>query len=341
VYRGPLRILACDSGRPFAEKIVHYLNQFLAKEEKQNNVQITESQEKHFGNTEIKSVINESIRGKDVYIIQDVENSTNNMSVPDNVDALTTMVDAAHRADAGSITVVVPTFPYARQDRAIGREGITAARTAQRIEDNGAKHVVTLDIHNTAIAGFFRIARLENLHASKNILDYIKDHYDMSNVIFSTADVGGIKLVHHYSEIGQTDFTIIHKKRNPITGKIEKMGLLGEVGGLDVIIVDDMIDTGGTIERAVTMLNETKEIKKPKSISVATSLPIFNGKAIQIMENLYRKGYLKSVIGTNAVYHGDDFAKEHEWFKDVDVAKYFARVIYNMNRSLSISALLK
>jgi len=337
--RGPLRILACESGKPFAIKVFNYLREKSLKEGKEELIQFVNTEEKRFANTELKTVINESIRDTDVYIFQNV-NPTKTCSVNDNLRALLTAIDATRRSAANYITAVIPVFPYVRQDKAFGREAITAAMVAKEIEDAGAGTVITLDIHNNAVAGFFRKAVLENLYASKNIIDFIKGNIPMEKLIVASPDEGGVKRASYYAEALRTKFIICYKKRDYTRENfVEKITVLGEdeVPGNDVLILDDIVDTAGTL---VNVIKELKE-KLANRIYFACSLPLLNGPACERLSKLHQDGLLDLFIGTDVVYHGEDFEKKNSWYKEVSVAKYFASVIYNQNQGRSISSLLK
>ncbi len=322
--RGELSILACESGKPFAKKIV---NEIIKKKE---DVKFISSNEIKFANTERKAVIKESIRGADIYIIQDVENSANEYSVDENLRALKTTIDAAWRSDANA---VIPVFPYARQDKQEGREGITAAAVAREIEDAHANHVITLDVHNTSIAGFFREAKFEDLHASKNIIAYIKDNkerFNLENLVVMSPDVGGARRAKHYAKQLRTRLVLAYKDRNyDIPNSLESIQIVGEVKGKDVLIVDDMIDTAETL---IEVIKAAKE-KRARRIYAACSLPLFNRDALEKITKAYEKGYLTGVIGTDAVYHGDEFQENNPWYKEVSVASYFAKVISRLNQN--------
>lgn len=335
--RGTLSIIACKSGLPFAKKILRELNKYLITEG-QPTIELIPSQELSFSNTEIKTTIESSIRGSDLFIIQDVENSTNDLSVDQNLRALKTTIDAARRAGAHYITAVLPVFPYSRQDKQSGRECITAAQVAEEIENIGAERVITLDIHNNAIAGYFRKANFENLNASKNIIEFVKENIPQENLIVVAPDEGGTKRASHYAQRLGAPLAIVYKERDySKPSHIEKTTLLGDVSGKDVFIVDDMISTAGTLSHISKML---KDEFNARTITLACSLPLFNHPAIDRLKELYETKKIMGVIGTDAVYHGEDFEEKNPWFNEVSVAKYFAKVIYNINNYFSLSELL-
>jgi ribose-phosphate pyrophosphokinase len=329
-------LMACNSGMYFAKKIIPYLNYFLEKENLEK-INITKTEETHFINTEIKSNILESIRGKDVFIVQDVSNRTKGLSVNDNVMALKTLIDSARISDARRINLIIPTFPYARQDKPFGREGITAKMFSKELDMLGVYSIITLDIHNLAINGFFNNSVIENLKGFRDLIVYIKENINTDNLVISSPDLGGIKRAENYASYLKKDLITIYKDRNyKQIDKIDKIEVIGKVKGKDVLLVDDMIDTGGTVYNSIKLLKE----KGANKIYVVCSLPFLNGKAVERMNELYNKNYLTNLIGTNAVYHSKDFLENNKWFIQVPVESYFAKVIFNLYTRRSISNLL-
>jgi len=335
--RGKLGIMACDSGRPFAERVIEELKLMTDQKNDAGSAEIIKTKETKFANTELKTEIEESIRNRDIYIFQDVENRTNGLSVNDNFMALKTAIQSAKMADAHYITAVIPVFPYARQDKSKTREGITAAVVASELEDIGATRVITLDVHNEAIAGFFRKANLENLRASKDLIDYIKEKIGLKDLVIVAPDVGGAARANFYAKKLGVKLALIHKERDySKASTIDSMSLIGEVKGKIAFVVDDLIDTGGTVVNAAKKLKEFGA----KKIYFAASLAMLNGPAIERLDQAHKEGIITKVIGTNVIYHGEDLKKKHPWYEEVSLAKYFARVIYNINRGISISRLL-
>ncbi len=411
--RGQLGILCCTSGEPFGKRIHASLKSRFEEEKCTSELPLlVETKETHFPNTEVKVEIMESIRGLDMYIVQDAENKEydkstfmehlplkylnlpfplpedidQNMlvevrrpySVDENMRAMFTAIDAAKRADASYVSVVLPVFPYARQDKAISRECITASRMAQAIENYSVNKVLTLDLHNTAIAGFFRDTICENLHSSKIIMEYVKQNLQMDNLVVVSPDEGGIARANYYAKRLGSKLAMGHKRRDySKASHVEELRILGPVvrrhntleeqvktidevisaegvnpidalrriseiikqkaEGLDVLFVDDMIATGGSLEKGVKKVHELGA----KSVWFACALPLFTYPATQKIDDLYIKGLLKGVIGTNAVYHStEEFKKAHPWYHEVHVEKYFADAMFNVNHFRSISELL-
>lgn len=413
--RGKLSIITCKSGESFARRVEENLkepiNEYITEnqheftkeeQERRKNIWIG-SNEVHFANKELKTVINQNIRGDDVYIIQCMDDPLcKERSVNDNLMALLTAINAAYQSDAEQVTAVIPQFPYSRQDRKKGRECITAKQVANFIEISGATRVITMDIHSESIEGFFNKTRLENLHASRVIIDYFQEIHSLDNLVVVSPDAGGThqarfysrnlgrfqiseltleklakegfteknleslksildkefenkvkfekaldefnflkeekERIVKYSRIVEIDFAIVDKERNyDIPGTIESMRLIGNVTDKDVLIVDDMIATGGTL------INAVKLIKKhgAKDIYIACSLPFFNGDAIKQIDDIYQQGFIKKIIGTDAVFLGQEFINSHEWYEEISIAPLFAKVIFHINMKKSVSDLLK
>jgi len=338
--RGALSIMACNSGQGLAQRIVKHLNNIISEEKGSGQpiFRLTESEEIVFANGEIKTVIKENIRGDDHYIVQCLDDPQSGHSVNDNLMALLTAVNAAFQSDADSITVVIPQYPYSRQERKKTREGITAKQVAQFLEASGANRVITLDVHAEAIMGFFSRAKLEDLHASRTILDHFKSKYDTSNLVVTSADVGGADKARFYSKELHTDLAIVDKARDySHASVVESMRLVGNVKDKDVFIPDDMISTGGTIVNASNLLKD----HGARRIYVACSLPFFNGNAVERLADAHEKGIITRVFGTDAVMHGVQFCQQYTWYEEVSIAPLFARVIYNINAKRSVSELLR
>ncbi|MBN1792286.1 ribose-phosphate diphosphokinase [Candidatus Woesearchaeota archaeon] len=336
--RGRLGVLACESGRHFAEKVVARLREILEDEGERPDPLLRPSREIRFSNTEVKTEIDESIRNQDLYIFQDVENNSKGFSVNDNLMALKTAINAARFSNAHCITAVIPVYPYARQDKSKTREGISAAMVATELEGLGVSRIITLDLHNEAIAGFFRRATLENLRASESLIKYINNKIGISNLVIVAPDAGGAARANFYAKKLGLKLALIHKERDySKTSTIENMSLIGEVEGRDVFVVDDMIDTAGTVVNAAKKLKD----EGAKRVFFAASLALFNGPVVERIDDAYKNGWLDKVVGTNVVFRSKDFAKEHPWYEEVPLERYFARVIFNINKGLSISRLME
>lgn len=340
VNRGVLSVMACKSGRPFANRIVAELNEFAKSATRNKEYRLVNSEEVTFPNGEIKTVINENIRGNDIYIVQAIDDPVSEATVNDNLMAAMTATHACYQSDADHITVVLPQFPYSRQERRKTREAITAKLVANMLESAGAGRVITLDIHSEAIQGFFNKAKLEDLHASRVFLDYLQEIIciDPTNMAVTSPDVGSVERARFYSKTLGMDLVIVDKARDYTkVSSIESMRLVGNVKGKDVLLVDDIIATGGTLVNALELLKD----KGAEKITVLASLPFFSGSCKDKLDRAHHDDLLHLVIGTDAVFHGKHFVEHTPWYSEVSVAPLYARVIHNINMRLSVSELLK
>ncbi len=255
-------IFAGSSNSKFAEKISKYLNIDLGK------VGL-----KRFSDGEIWVKYRENVRGRDVYIIQST------MPPADNLMEMLIMIDAARRSSAKRVTVVMPYFGYARQDRKDQpRVAITAKLVANLITKAGADRVITMDLHAAQIQGFFDIP-FDHLYASR-IFTKLFEHVDSQSLVVVSPDVGGIKLARSYAKRLNAGLAILDKNR-PEANVAEIMNIIGDVNNKDVLLVDDLIDTGGTFVSAIKAL---KEHGARKVYGVATH-PLFSSTAIERIES--------------------------------------------------------
>jgi ribose-phosphate pyrophosphokinase len=341
--RGRLSLVACDSGRDFAARINHHLMELMRAEDAAAESALRNSEEVHFANGEIKTVVRENIRGDDVYVVQCMDDPLSDRSVNDNFMALLTAVNAVYQSDPDSITAVIPQYPYSRQERKKAREPITARLVAAALEDAGANRVITLDIHAEAIEGFFARAILEDLHASKAIISFLREEvfdgsFDSSRLCIVAPDVGGADMARHYATQFHCPLAIVDKARDySRSSAIESMRLVGDVQGRTVIMPDDLIATGGTLINACRLLKE----RGAEKVVAACSLPFLNGQAVENLGKAHAEGLFELVVGTDAVWRGPEFEALHPWYREVPVSPLFAKVIFHINGRRSVSELLK
>lgn len=306
-----------------------------------------------FANGEIKTEILDSVRGKDLFIFQDVENRQpiafndgavqRYMSVNDHLFNLFVAIDAAMQAGAERISLVLPMYPYSRQHKKKGREGLTAARVGAMLENLGVSRIITLDIHSREIENCFDKLRLENLHASFQIIEKLMSVVDITkdNLVVLAPDTGAVDRNKFYANALQRPLALLYKERDyskvsksAAESNISEMRLLGDVRGKTVFMADDMIGTGGTLIKGMKNL---KDIGAAKVIC-AVSLPLFNGTAIEDFDAAYRQGLFHRIIGTNAVYHKE--LLQREWYIQADVTGLFAQIINLVHHERSLSSLL-
>ena len=307
-----------------------------------------------FANGEVKAEIIDPVRGLNVYIVYDVSNSfpikvagveeARPFSINDHLMFLFTTIDAVKLAGAESITLVLPTYPYARQHKKAGREALTASLFARFCEELGVARIITLDIHSREIENAFSTCHLENLHGSYQTLIALRKLIDFSDpeTVVVSPDTGAVNRNKFYAQGLHRPLAILYKERDySVVSKdaknsnIKSINLLGDVSGKTVIMADDMIATGGTLIIAM------KELMKrgAKRIICIVSLPFFNGSAIENFDAAYKEGTFWRIIGTNAVFQGKDLL-EKEWFVQADVTELFARTISRLHHGRSISPLL-
>lgn len=241
-----------------------------------------------FSDGEISVQINENVRGSDVFIIQSTCAPTN-----DNLMELVVMVDALRRASAGRITAVIPYFGYARQDRRVrsARVPITAKVVADFLSSVGVDRVLTVDLHAEQIQGFFDVP-VDNVFGSPVILEHMKREIFHDPVMVSP-DIGGVVRARAMAKLmNETDLAIIDKRR-PKANESQVMHIIGDVAGRDCIMVDDMIDTGGTLAKAAEALKNSGA----KRVFAYATHPVFSGNAI---ENL-RNSQIDKVVVTDSI----------------------------------------
>ena len=309
-----------------------------------------------FANGEFKTELLESIRGKDVYIFQDIENheelSLNDgankavLSVNDHVMSMLVTIDAVRQAGAAAITLVVPAYPYSRQHKKKGREGLTASMLGHIYEWLGVSRIITLDIHSREIVNAFSSLNLENLHASYQIIRELSKIVDLTgkteDLVVVSPDTGAIDRNKFYAVGLKLPLAMIYKERdysivtqNAKNTNIKSIKLLGDVHGKAAFLADDMLGTGGTLLKAMAFLKEQGATK----VIAAISLPFFTGNAIDLFDEAYRQGLFYRIIGTNAVYH--EALCKREWYINTSVSGLFANVIMRVHYNQSLSSLLE
>ena len=272
-----------------------------------------------FSDGEMQIVINESVRGSYVFFIQST------FQPSDNLMELLLMIDAAKRASAGYITAVIPFFGYARQDRKDQpRVPISAKLIANLLTAAGIDRIMTMDLHADQIQGFFDIP-VDHLKSEAIYIPYLKE-LDLSNVIFASPDVGGVKRARSYAKHFERDLVICDKYRKR-ANEIAGMTVIGDVKGADVILVDDMVDTAGTLCRAADIIME----KGAKSVKAICTHPVLSGKAYETVE----KSHLSELIVCDTI----PLKKQSKRIKVLSTAKLFARAIRNTHEHRSIQAL--
>ena len=306
-----------------------------------------------FANGEFKAELMECIRGKDVFIFQDIENheeiSLNGgknklkLSVNDHVMCLLVTIDAVRQAGAKNITLVLPAYPYSRQHKKKSREGLTAALLGHIYESMEVKRIITLDLHSREIVNAFAHTHCENLHASYQIIRELAKAIDLTkeDLVVVSPDTGAIDRNKFYATGLKKPLAMIYKERDysvvtqdAKNTNIKSVKLLGDVKGKVAFLADDMLGTGGTLLKAMEFLHNNGATK----VIAAISLPFFTGNAIEQFDEAYKKGLFYRIIGTNAVYHEE--LLKREWYISTNVSGLFANVITRLHHNQSLSDLL-
>ncbi|MCC6251806.1 MAG: ribose-phosphate pyrophosphokinase [Bacteroidia bacterium] len=294
-----------------------YLSKKIAQSYGQDLGNMTVSR---FSDGEMQPSFEETVRGADVFIIQST------FPPADNLFELLLMIDAAKRASANQIIAVIPYFGYARQDRKDQpRVAIGAKLVANLLSSAGITRIITMDLHADQIQGFFDVP-VDHLFASSIFVPYIKS-LNLPNLTMASPDMGGSKRTNAYAKYLNCDMVICYKQRK-VANKIENMTLIGDVEGKDIVLVDDIVDTAGTLTKASDMMME----KGANSVRAVCTHPILSGKAYEAIEN----SKIKELIVTDTIPLRKDIQSSK--IKVLSVADMFADVFKRVHNFESISS---
>jgi ribose-phosphate pyrophosphokinase len=271
-----------------------------------------------FNDGEMSPYFDESVRGCDVFIIQST------FAPADNFLELLLMVDAAKRASAESVTVVVPYFGYARQDRKDKpRISIAAKLMANLITASGADRLMTCDLHADQIQGFFDIP-VDHFDGTSLFIPYLRS-LKLKDILFASPDVGGVKRTRNFASFFSADMVVCDKHRKR-ANEVASMQLIGDVEGANVVLIDDLIDTGGTIVKAAQLIMDSGA----KSVRAVCTHPVLSGKAYENIES----SVLKEMVVADTIP-----SKKSKKIKVISVAPLFAKAIRKIHDHESISSL--
>ncbi|EAF0064432.1 ribose-phosphate diphosphokinase [Listeria monocytogenes] len=309
-----LKIFSLNSNRELAEEIA-----------KEVGIELGKSSVTHFSDGEIQINIEESIRGCHVYVIQSTSNPVNQ-----NLMELLIMIDALKRASAATINIVMPYYGYARQDRkARSREPITAKLVANLIETAGATRMITLDMHAPQIQGFFDIP-IDHLNAVCLLSDYFSERHLGDDLVVVSPDHGGVTRARKMADRLKAPIAIIDKRR-PRPNVAEVMNIVGNVEGKVCIIIDDIIDTAGTITLAAKALREAGATK----VYACCSHPVLSGPAMKRIE----ESPIEKLVVTNSIA-----LPEEKWIdkmEQLSVAALLGEAIVRVHENASVSSLFE
>ena len=301
-----VKILACSASDKLANEIADKYGQSIAEYERQS-----------FSDGEFQISINETVRGCDVFIIQST------IPPADNLMEMLLMIDAAKRASAHKIIAVIPYFGWARQDRKDKpRVAIGAKLVANMLVSAGVDRLMTMDLHADQIQGFFEVP-VDHLYASTLFAPYMQSK-NLDNLIVAAPDAGGSKRANAYAKYLDVDLALCYKQRKK-ANEIESMTIIGDVQGKDVIIIDDMIDTAGTLTKSAQLFIE----HGAKSVSACCTHALLSGPAHERIEN----SVLKELVVTNTI----PLKKENKKIKVLSVASLFSDIMKQHVNLKSIS----
>ncbi len=309
-----MKIFSCNSNPKLAEEICSYLD-----------LPLGEIKVKRFADQEVFTEIGENVRGEDIFIIQSTSNPAN-----DHLMELLVTIDAARRGSARRITAVIPYFGYARQDRKTGpRTPISAKLVANLITTAGADRVLTLDLHAGQVQGFFDIP-VDNLYASPVIIPDIRKNFgnDESLMVVSP-DIGGVVRARAMASKLGCDLAIIDKRR-PKAGVSEVMNIIGDVEGRHCILMDDMVDSAGTLCNAAKALMDHGATE----VRAYCTHGVFSGQALEKIE----KSPLKEIVVTDSIMARDEI-KTSKKIRFMPIAPIMGESIKRIHEECSVSSL--
>ena len=307
-----MKLMACNSNTELSKEIASILK-----------LPLTNATIKKFADEEIFAEINENVRGQDIYIIQSTSKPAN-----DNLIELLICIDALKRASAKQITAVMPYFGYARQDRKPGpRTPISAKLVANLITTSGANRVLTIDLHAGQIQGFFDIP-VDNLYAAPILLNDIKTNFNLDNTIITSPDVGGVVRARYIANRLDVNLAIVDKRREKVN-ESEVLNIIGSVENKDCILIDDIVDTAGTLTNAADALISSGA----KSVSAYVTHGVLSEPALGRLE----KSRLKELITTNTIKKIDNEDKSK--IRRLSIAPLIAEAVKRIDNYSSVSSL--
>ena len=310
-----MKLLSGNSNKPLSKKIAKFLKSKLVN-----------SSIRKFSDGEIYIEINENIRGNSIFILQSISSPAN-----DNLMELLLCIDALKRSSAKNITAVIPYFGYARQDRkVVPRTSISAKLVSNLITKAGADRVVTVDLHAGQIQGFFDIP-VDNLFATPIFARHVKKKIKSKNIICVTPDVGGTERARALGKLLNVGLAIVDKRR-PKPGQSQVMNIIGNVKGKTCVIVDDIIDSGGTIVNAAKALKD----RGAKEVYVYITHGVLSGDAVKKIKN----SVIKNLVITDTIDNGEK-VKIAKNIEVLPISGLMGEAIKRISNSTSVSDLFK
>ncbi len=310
-----MKVLSCNSNRPLAEAIATYLN-----------VSLTQADVRRFADMEVFVEIHENVRGEDVFVIQSTSYPAN-----DNIMELLVCLDALRRGSARRVTAVLPYYGYARQDRKSGpRTPISAKLLANLITSAGADRILTIDLHAAQIQGFFDIPA-DNLYSAPVFKTDIISRYQSNELVVVSPDVGGVIRARAIASRIEADLAIIDKRR-PRAGISEVMNIIGDVSGRHCIMVDDIVDSGGTLCNAAQALVDAGAI----TVDAYVTHGVLSGGAVSRVAS----SPLNSLVTTDSI-QSTEAMRVATNIRQITIAPLLGEAIRRIHEERSVSSLFQ
>ena len=310
-----MKVLSCNSNRPLAEAIAIYLD-----------VSLTEADVRRFADMEVFVEIHENVRGEDVFVVQSTSYPAN-----DNIMELLVCLDALRRGSARRVTAVLPYYGYARQDRKSGpRTPISAKLLANLITSAGADRILTIDLHAAQIQGFFDIPA-DNLYSAPVFKTDIISRYKSEDLVVVSPDIGGVIRARAIASKIEADLAIIDKRR-PHAGISEVMNIIGDVSGRHCIMVDDIVDSGGTLCNAAQALIDAGAV----SVDAYVTHGVLSGGAVSRVAS----SPLNSLVTTDSI-QSTEAMRVAKNIRQITVAPLLGEAIRRIHEERSVSSLFQ
>lgn len=361
--RGKFQLFSCRSGEAYASKLVRQLQSIIKTRLEELNTKTTltthEQNEKEFiksieeesvrigkakllafddGEMDVIIDSKENVRDKDVFLVSCPYNTTDENSINTNIMESLIFIDALHRAKARSVSLISLYYPYSRGDKQHAKDGIPAKLLANIYNTAGLSNIITMDLHADQIMGFFdsQQIRIENMHASSLFIHYLKDKLS-ENARIAAPDAGAAKRTQYIAKHLNKGMIMAYKRRSyEQKHLIDEMKILGLPGKEEVIILDDMVASGGSVIKMIDILKE----KGVKKVGVAVAHPMLIKDAAELFDKAYadKDNPFYMLIGTDSIPHSDKI-KTKPWYKEIDTSKFIAKTIYEIHTSGSVSQL--
>ena len=332
--RGQIKLYANRSGEQFANNLSEELSRLYHKK-----IPLSQIKTDYFADGEAKTKIvksngdnpDDTVTGRDVYLVQSCFDPTKERSVNDNFLEFLITVDALKRNGAHKITAVLPYHPFCRQDRYKEREPLTSRLVINLMETSGVDNVITCDMHSDQLGGFYDKARITNLKAKRIFFRELRENHSefLENLTVISPDVGASKRGEDYAKEFHSRIAQAFKVRTEgSVNKIDRLTIKGDIEGNNILIPDDMVDTAGTLEKLFRYLED----KQTLDSIVCCTHALLNGQAI---ERIRKTG--AALLTTDSIPRTEEFERQNPWYKQVSLAPSFAHIIYRLNHDQSLS----